>query len=74
MTVKSGSRKYRTSLPPTEGIGNPKEERWSQRPEKCMKLQWNFQKGGDHKGGGGGGGEGREYGYFLELNNITKLN
>ena len=56
MSVKYGSRKYRTSLPPTERIGNPKEERGSQRPEKCMKRQWNFQKGGDYKGWGEGEG------------------
>ena len=41
--------------PPTEGIGNSGEEAGSQRPKtlkQCLKLNWNFQRGG---GGGGGG-------------------
>ena len=59
---------------PTEGIGNSGEEGGSQRPKylkQCIKLNWNFQRGG---GGGhwanpfcGGGGGG--YGYFLEPHN-----
>ncbi len=39
---------------PIEGIGNFREEGGSQRPKtlkQCMKLNWNFQRGG---GGGGG--------------------
>ena len=45
------SRKYPYS--PTEGIGNSWGVGGSQRPKnlsKCMKLDWNFQRGG---GGGG---------------------
>ena len=40
--------------PPTEGIGNSGEEGGSQRPKnlkECMKLNWNFWRGG--VGGGG---------------------
>ena len=61
-----GSRKY-PYPPPTEGIGNSGEEGGSQRPKnlkQCMKLNWNFRKGGWVGGGhranpfreGGGGG------------------
>ena len=51
--------------PPTEGIGNSGEEGRSQRPKnlkQCMKLNWNFRRGGGvigqipSMGGGGGGG------------------
>ena len=42
--------------PPTEGIGNSWRVGGSQRPKnlsKCMKLDWNFQRGGGWGGGGG---------------------
>ena len=50
--------------PPTEGIGNSGEEGGSGRAKdlkQCMKLNWNFQRGGRVIGqipsvGGGGGG------------------
>ena len=35
--------------PPTEGIGNSREEGGSQRHKnfkECMKLNWNFRRGG----------------------------
>ena len=35
--------------PPTEGIGNSREEGGSQRAKnlkQCMKLNWNFRRGG----------------------------
>ena len=54
--------------PPTEGIGNSGEEGVSQRPKnlkQCMKLKWNFQRGGwggGHRENPFRGG----YGYFLE--------
>ena len=51
--------------PPTEGIGNSGGVGGSQRPKslsKCMKLDWNFERGGGGGGlrknpflGGGGG-------------------
>jgi len=48
--------------PPTEGIGNSREGGGSQRPKtlkQCMKLKWNFQRGGGHRAipfcGRGGG-------------------
>ena len=60
--------------PPTEGIGISRGGgvECSVRPKnlkKCMKLNWNFQRG---KGGGGGGSYKKSilwgmYGYFLEL-------
>ena len=46
-TALCGSRKYPYS--PTEGIGNSGEEGGSQRPKylkQCMKLNWNFRRGG----------------------------
>ena len=51
--------------PPTEGIGNSGEEGGSQRPKnlkQCLKLNWNFQRGGGHRANPFRGG----YGYFLE--------
>ena len=62
--------------PPTEGIGYSGEEGGSQRPIKnlkqCMKLNWNFQRGG-----GGGGHRANPfrggYGYFLEPHNMMLL-
>ena len=60
-------------LPPTEGIGISWGVGVSVRPKnlkKCMKLNWNFQRGG------GGGFEkiplGGRYGYFLELHNTCR--
>ena len=58
--------------PPTEGIGNFGEEGGSQRATNlkiCMKLNWNFWRGG------GGGVIGKipsvgGYGYFLEPHNL----
>ena len=40
-------------LPPAEEIGNPGEEGGSQKPKnlkQCMKLNWNFQRGGGLQG------------------------
>ena len=58
--------------PSTEGIGNSWGVGGSQSPKnlsKCMKLDWNLQRGG--RGGGGYPKEkslpGGRYGYFLEL-------
>ena len=42
--------------PPTEGIGNSWGVGGSRRPKnlsKCMKLDWNFQRGGGGERGGG---------------------
>ena len=59
--------------PPTEGIGISWGVEGSVRPEylkKCMKLNWNFQRGG--------GSEKKSllwerYGYFLELHISKKF-
>ena len=59
-------RKYPYS--PTEGIGNSREGGGSQRPKnlkQCMKLNWNFQRGG------GGGGHGQIPG--MEISGITQF-
>ena len=70
-----GSRKYPYS-PHRRDPG--REDGGSQRPKnlkQCMKLNWNFRRGGGvigqipSVGGGGGGG----YGYFLEPHNELLL-
>ena len=51
--ILCSSRKH---TPPTEGIVNSWGLGGSQRPKnvsECMKLDWNFQRGGRGWGGGG---------------------
>ena len=59
--------------PPTEGIGISWGVGGSVRPKnlkKCMKLNWNFQRGG---GGVRKNPFRGRYGHFLELHNVMSV-
>ena len=64
-------------LPPMEGTGIPWGVVGSGRPEnlkKCMKLNWNFQRGGLQKNPFHGGGMDNFWNYAIWLLNFKILN
>ena len=67
---KQCARPENIHTPPTEGIGISWGKGGSVRPKnlmKCVKLYWNFQRGGGLKKKSL---PLRRYGYFLELHNL----